>query len=246
MLLLSVGILFTTPGCVFWRLNQFRNQLTDFPAHFEVDEGQDTAVITAYKPLLRPDDMGWLTGLAATQTAGPTGGMIETYHYIKQYPEGHDDEASAYDWLFRLYYNDDDRLETIRIDALFAALLTTDNFTEVLQPMKTGTDAHRQQTTGWWWDDHRVNIPNRTDIQHFFGTPYSVDTSSGQLAYVYIYHLENHDRQWNPTPGDVYLRFEFSPEDEEVVFTEAYKGRIFLKVDLRAERNQVELKRLRR
>lgn len=243
---LGGGILVTMPGCVFWRLNQFRQQLGQFPEYFLVEEGEAATLITAQQPVLRPDDLGWLTGLAADPRVGPVGETIEAYHYIKQYLDADQNEAGAYDLLFELRYNADDRLEGIGVEAPFASLLTMDNFNEVFQPMKHSTDERRQQTTGWSWDDHRVTIPDRTDIKHFFGIPYTVENESDTVAYTYVYLLDEAAPQWNPTPGDVHLRFVFSPEDERVIFTEAYKGRIFLRVDLRPERNQVAIKRLRR
>lgn len=245
MALLCLGVLLTSPGCVYWRLNQFRHQMVDFPSHFTIEEGAE-AVITARKPVLQPDDLGWLTGLSAGQRTDEDQRVEEVYHYIKQYADPDQDEGGAYDLLFRLSYNDDGRLETIRVAAPFATLLTEDNFTEVFRSMKEGTDERWRQSTGWSWDEHRVTIPVRADIVDLFGTPYAVESSTDTLAYEYNYLLADNERRWNPTAGDVHIRFVFEPEEERVVFAESYKGRIFMQVDLRAERNQVELKRLGR
>jgi hypothetical protein len=236
-------LMLTCNGCVYWRLNQFRMQLSDFGEHFRIVEDA-VPVIISLNPVLKPDDLGWLSGLPASETRVEDGRTTEIYHYIKQYENPADDEEGTYDLVFPIRFSSADRLAEVQVPARFSSVLSEKNFDAVFGPMKDGTIEHAEQRTGWWWDQHKVNIPNRTDILFFFGRPTATISAPAGAAYVYRYQLRGHDQQWNPTGAHVFLRFVFEPEEERVIQFEAYKGKLHVTVDLRAERNLAEIKRL--
>ena len=239
---LCAAALLLNTGCVYWRLNQFRHQLSSFPENFQIEEGELPAIV-AVKPILRPDDFGWLSGLAASDTVVRDEQTTELYLYRKQYRDPADDEDGAYDKRVAFLYNEDQRMHTIEAPARFAPLLTEENFDVVFRPMKEGRVDRGRHATGWFWEEHRVNIPVREDILHFFGVPYAVEERAEGLTYTYAYRVEGNEEEWNPTGWDVYVRFVFEPEEEQVIYTEAYKGRLHIQVDLRAKENLVEIRR---
>ena len=242
---LLLAVLLLGNGCVYWRLNQFRHQLSAFPDHFQIEEGELPRIV-ALRPILRPDDLGWLSGLEASEFIQEAGREIEIYRYVKQYMDGAEDEQGAYDMVLSLHFNDRGRVEAFEAPAQFASILTEENFDEVFRPMKDGTIERDRHATGWWWEEHRVNIPLREDIVYFFGQPSYVKDSPYGVTYHYAYFLEGNERRWNPSGWDAYTRFIFDPEDEQVVFSETFKGRLHIIVDLRAERNLVQIERLSR
>ncbi len=244
-LLVGFSVLFFNSGCVYWRLNQFRNHLSAFPDHFRVEES-DLPRIVALRPVLKPDDLGWLSGLAASETIESNGDKVERYHYRKQYMDAADDEAGAYDMLLSLYFNERGRAEVFEAPAQFASILTEENFDHVFGPMKDGMIERDRHATGWWWEQQRLNIPNREDIRFFFGVPSYTEPGETLSSYHYAYVLDGNEQRWNPTEWDAYTRFIFDPETEQVLFSETFKGRLHIVVDLRGERNLVQIERLSR
>lgn len=243
-LLLSTMLLLNS-GCVYWRLNQFRKQLSDFPSHFRIEE-RERPTIVALQPVLRPDDLGWLSGLAASDTVEQDGRVTEIYAYVKQYDDSAHDEKGAYDLEVRLLYNDEERLEAVQVPNQFASIVNEKNFDEVFRPMADGYIERMRHATGWLWEEHRVNIPVRDDIEYFFGVPTTVAEADEGLTYTYAYRLQGSttETEWNPTGWDAYVSFVFEPEAERVIYTESYNGRMQIIVDLHAEKNAVEIKRL--
>ncbi len=239
----GAGILLMNSGCVYWRLNQFRNQLSSFPEYFRIED-RDLPTIVALKPVLQTDDLGWLSGLPATETVSTGRAATETYHFVKYYSDPADDEAGTYDIILLAHFNKDGRLHEYQAPARFGVMLTEENFDEVFRPMKDGTIERLQHATGWAWEEHKVNIPVREAIIDFLGVPYAVEEDEDGLAYTYTYQLRGNDVRWNPKEWDMYVRFVFEPEEERVVHTESYMGRLRVIVDLRAEKNAVEIKRL--
>ena len=239
---LSAVVLLNT-GCVFWRLNQFRSQLSTFSENFRIED-RDVPTIVALNPMLKPDDLGWLSGLAASETKKQEGRTTEYYRYIKTLHPEDVAEPGEYDLLIPLHFNADDRLIEIQAPARFGIILTEQNFNEVFGPMMDGTVERARQSTGWFWEQHRVNIPTRTDIEYFFGHPTRIEESEAGPKYVYGYLLEGNDERWNPTGFDVYAEFLFEPEEERVIYSESYKGRLNITVDLREETKRVEIRRL--
>ncbi len=239
---LSAIVLLNT-GCVFWRLNQFRAQLSSFSENFRIED-RDVPTIVALNPMLKPDDLGWLSGLAASETVQRDGLTTEYYRYIKQMHPDDTAEPGDYDLIIPLHFNADDRLIEIQAQERFGAILTEQNFDEVFGPMMDGTVERARQATGWSWEQHRVNIPTRTDIEYFFGHPTETEAVDGGPKYIYGYLLEGNDERWNPTGFDVYAEFLFDPEDDQVVYSESYKGRLHIIVDLREETKQVQIRRL--
>lgn len=244
-LFVGLFVLVSSSGCVYWRLNQFRNQLSAFPEYFEIQEGNAPQII-ARRPVLRPDDLGWLSGLAASETIEVDDQVVEKYRYRKQYQDPADDESAEYDLLLTLRFNQQGRVEAFEAPPQFASILTEENFDEVFRPMKDGTIKRDRHATGWWWEEHRVNIPLREDIVYFFGVPsYTEPTESGE-SYHYAYFLDGNDERWNPSGWDAYTRFLFDPESDQVVFSETFKGRLHIIVDLREKQNLVQIERLSR
>lgn len=241
--LFCFAVLIANSGCVYWRLHQFRNQLSAFPGYFEIQEG-DVPVIVSLRPVLQPDDLGWLSGLAASETVREDKRVIELYRYRKQYADAAHDEEGAYDLLIQVDFNAQDRMHALHAPARFAPILTEDNFNEVFAPMKDGTIERAKHATGWVWEEHRVNIPTREEIRDFFGTPYTVAEPEEGLTYTFAYLLEGNETRWNPSDWDIWIRFVFEPDEERVVYSETYVGRLHLMVDLRAEKNVVEIQRL--
>lgn len=239
------AFLFLSSGCVYWRLNQFRNQLSAFPDYFRIEEGERPRIV-ALRPTLKPDDLGWLSGLAASEFAQGEGRDTEIYRYVKQYRDPADDEAGAYDMVLFLHFNRNGRVEAFEAPSQFASILTEKNFDEVFGPMKNGAIERDRHATGWWWEGHRVNIPLREEIVYFFGVPSFTEDSPYGLSYHYAYLLEGNELRWNPSGWDSYTRFIFCPEEDQVIFSETFKGRLHVVVDLRAERNSVLIERLSR
>ncbi len=237
------GMVLLSSGCVYWRLNQFRNQLSAFPDYYRIEE-RELPTIVAMKPVLQPDDLGWLSGLPASETVQRDGNTLERYHFVKQYAGPDEDEEGAYDIVLLAHFNEDGRLHEYQAPARFAPLLTEENFEEVFRPMKDGHVERLQQATGWVWEEHKVNIPVREAVRDFLGAPYEVEERGEGLTYTYVYQLQGNDERWNPTGWDMYARFVFEPEEERVVHTESYMGRLQVIVDLRARENLVEIKRL--
>lgn len=242
-LCVCAGLLSMNTGCVYWRLHQFRNQLSAFPDYFRIEE-RELPTIVALEPVLRPDDLGWLSGLPASETTSSGGRTTERYHFVKNHAHPDDDEEGNYDVVLLAHFNEDGRLHEYQTPARFGVFLTEENFDEVFRPMKDGTIERLRHATGWAWKEHKVNIPVRQEIIEFLGIPYSRDVEEEGLVYTYVYQLKGNDVRWNPTGWDMYARFVFEPEEERVVHTESYMGRLRVTVDLRAEENLVEISRL--
>ncbi len=243
LMLLGAGILLSNTGCVYWRLNQFRNQMSAFPDYYRIED-RDLPTIVALEPVLKPDDLGWLSGLPATETLSSGRSTTETYHFVKHYADPADDEGGEYDIILLAHFNEDDRLHEYQAPARFAIVLTEENFEEVFRPMKDGSIERLQHATGWSWEEHKVNIPVREEIIDFFGVPYAREEVEEGVAYTYVFQLKGNDVRWNPVEWDMYARFVFEPEEERVVQSESYMGRLRVTVDLRSEKNLVEIKRL--
>jgi len=237
------GVLLVNSGCVYWRLNQFRNQMSAFPDYYRIDE-RDLPTIVALEPVLKPDDLGWLTGLPASETVVTGRLATETYHFVKYYTDPADDEQGAYDIILLAHFNKDGRLHEFQAPARFAVMLTEENFDEVFRPMKDGTIERLQHATGWAWEEHKVNIPVREEIIDFLGVPYDVEEAEEGMAYTYAYQLKGNEVRWNPKEWDMYVRLLFEPEEERVVHSESYMGRLRVTVDLRSTTNVVKIKRL--
>lgn len=230
-------------GCVYWRLHQFRNQMSAFPDYYRIEE-RDLPTIVALKPILQPDDLGWLTGMPASETINAKGKTTEIYHGVKQYADPAMDEGGAYDLVVPVHFNKDGRLYEFQAPARFAPFLTEENFDEVFRPMKDGTIERLQHATGWLWEEHRVNIPVKYEIIDLFGVPYAEEEGEDGLTFIYAYQVKGNDVRWNDTGWDIYFRFLFEPDEQRVVYSESYMGRLRVLVDLRAEKNFVEIKRL--
>lgn len=239
MLFILTG--FSASGCVYWRLHQFREQLSAFPHNFRIEEG-DAPVIIALNPILKPDDIGWLTGLPASRTDVIDEAVKEIYHYVKQYGNS-GDPTGDFDILIRARFNPDQRLNEIEAPARFAPILTDSNFEEVFGPMRHGRIERRQHATGWSWEEHRVNIPTREEIRTFFGPPTLVEDLGAGEEWIFGYLLNGNEERRNPTPWDLFMRFRFEPEEERVIHAETFIGRIHLIVDLSGKQNHVTLRR---
>ena len=236
-------LMLSTAGCVYWRLNQFRNQMSAFPDYYRIEQ-RDLPTVLALQPVLQPDDLGWLSGLPASSTESHEGRVVEIYHYVKQYRDPAMDENGAFDMIIPAHFNERGRLEAFQFPLRFASILTEENFDEVFRPMRDGHVGRGEHSTGWVWEEHRVNIPVRVDIEFFFGEPYAMVESDEGLVYVYAYRLKGNDTEWNPTGWDAYARFIFEPEEERVIYAKSYMGRLSVTVDLRAPQNVVEIRRL--
>ncbi len=239
-------LLLTMPlfsGCVYWRLNQFRNQLSAFPDFFRIEE-RDYPTLVAVRPILRPDDLGWLSGLAASSTETRDGRVVETYHFVKQYGQTGDDEQGRFDLIVPLFFNEQDRLAEIQSPARFAPILTEENFAEVFGPMGGGIIERSRHATGWTWEEHRVNIPVRAEIEEFFGIPFAARAHEEGTAYTYVFQLRGNHAVWNPSGWDLHLYFIFEPEEERVIYTHTYLGRLAIEVNLRETQNLVDISRL--
>ncbi len=244
--LLAVMLFLPLTGCVYWRLNQFRRQLSAFPDFFHIKEGTQPTVV-ARQPVLRPDDLGWLSGLAASEFQEANGRAREIYQYIKQPPDpGTPGEPAPFDIVIDLVFNAQQRLEEVELPLRFAPVITSENFEEVFRPMKDGRLAHADHATDWFWEEHRVQIPVRGDIEHFLGPPRTSEQVDGAWVYHYGYLLAGNTQRWNPTEWDLAIQFQFGPEEEEekVVYAEVFMGRIQVQVDLRGKQNRVQIKRL--
>ena len=242
-LALCVCLSIPAVGCVYGRLNRFRNQLSAFPDHFRVETGERPTV-RALSPVLRFDDWGWLTGLPASETVKDGENSSEIYRFGKQAGKDPDERPGEFDLILILQFNARGRLELFQAPARFATILTEENFDKVFRPMKDGSVDSARRATGWTWEDHQVNIPSRADILHFFGKPSETENGSDGTVYRYAYRLEGGERQWNPTGWDAYAAFTFDPETDQVINVKAYKGRMRISVDMRGNENVAEIERL--
>jgi len=234
-----VGFLIILPltGCVYWRLNQFRNQLSNFPTHYKV-ETRELPTIIALNPVLMQDDPGWLTGLNPSRASATNA----VYLFRKEAPEG--EEQGLYDLSLQAIY-EDGRMSAFQFPKRFEKVMTAEVFDEAFRGMSDGALERMQQATGWMWEENVIHIPRYSNVVYYLGRPSSVVEQDNVIqSATYQYRLEGTNSLWNPTGWDLSMHFLFEPEALQVIRTETYMGRLRIRVVLEPKRNHVEIKRL--
>ena len=245
LLLLGALLISTQTGCVYWRLHQFRNQLSSFPDNFRIEERIQPTLV-ALNPILIQDDLGWLTGLPACEIVTEDGNAVEWYRGIKQYDTASDEESGAFDMVVPFRFNAAGRLFEIVAPKRFDVILTEENFDIVFATMKDGSIERISHSTDWVWPADLINVPTRTDMEVFFGVPTRQEhDEAGRVVYHYGFLLEGYSgKRWNPTEWDIALRIAFDPETDQIQESLSYIGRLSIEVRLQADRNTVRIKRL--
>ncbi len=241
-ILAMAGMLTLQTGCVYWRLYQFRNQLSSFPEHFRIEDRDQPALI-ALNPILMPDDPGWLMGLEPSRIDEHDAERLHVYHFIKMHAENFDEE-SDYDIVLATRFIDD-RLTVVEIPRRFEEVLTEEIFVEVFGPMRDGTIERRQHGTGWTWEEHKVLIPDKNDMQRYLGQPFHVERGFDNVVMTYLYRLKHSEQEaGNPKKSDLWMRITFGGEEQRVVQFQSYLGRLSVFVDLSGDVNEVKIRRL--
>jgi hypothetical protein len=232
--------LFGLSGCVYWRLNVFRNQLSDFTSHYKV-ESRERPTIVSLEPVLKPDDLGWLMGLTPTRTS-PTNAV---YHFQKMASETAAPESEgAYDLVFRAEFKED-LMVAFQFPTRFSKVMTQEIFSEAFKGMSDGSLERVQHATGWVWEDNVIKIPRYTNIVYYLGQPSEAIEQKGIMREArYHYRLQGTNKVWNPTGWDLYFHFIFEPEDVRLTASETYLGRLRINIMLQPQNNQIEIKRL--
>lgn len=241
-MLVLAALLLTSTGCVYWRLHQFRNQLSSFPDNFRIEHGDPSALI-ALNPILMPDDPGWLMGLDPSHVEEHEDERLQVYHFEKVRTETMDEEGD-FDIVMATRFKES-RLTVFEVPHRFEDMLTEEIFTEVFGSMRDGSIERRQQGTGWTWEEHKVLIPSKNDIFRYLGQPQAVDHGIDNTVMTYIYRLKNSEtKAGNPLNIDLWMRITTGGDEHRVVRFESYVGRLSILVDFTGPKNEVKIRRL--
>jgi hypothetical protein len=238
------SLLLLNSGCVFWRLHVLRNQLSDFPAHFRI-EAQSQPALIALDPVLLPDDLGWLTGLPASDVVGVGADQVTWFRYQKQYVDPADDEGGAFDIVVPVYADAEGRVRQLRAPERFAPIFSERNFDAVFGSLNQGEIERLSFSTEWQWPDDDMNYPERHEVHTFLGVPsLATQTATGWVDEYRFLIAGYRGRRWNPTPWDLFITCSYDPESGEVIESTAYVGRLAIQVDLRQAVNRGRIQRL--
>lgn len=236
---LCLTLLLLTPGCVYWRLYQFRSQMSSFPDYYRI-ETNGPPTIVASKPVLQPDDLGWLTGLEPTEkTQHDDGSTLLHYRFVTQSPTG---GSPDYDVELQVLARDN-RLIWFQFPERFAPVLTEKNFESVFREMERGRLERAQNATDWSWAENEFKVPRREDVLLFWGEPYSEVHAEETFALTYAYRLKGSTNPQNTTGWEMFMRYEFNKESGFVQASDIYLGRLRVRVVLMPGNNSVNIKR---
>jgi hypothetical protein len=213
--------------------------MSSFPDYYRI-ETNALPTIVALKPVLQPDDLGWLTGVEASErTTAKDGATLLRYRFVTQSPAGGNPD---YDIELLIHYRDN-RLVWFQFPERFAPVLTEKNFDEVFREMDRGRLERAQHATDWNWEVNTIKIPKRADMIHFLGEPHSELRTEDSLVLTYAYRLQGSTSPQNPTGWELYMHYEFDLETGLVNFSDVYLGRLRISVSLAPGDNSVKIKR---
>lgn len=237
---LAVLLVLSTTGCVYWRLHQFRNQLTAFTDHFRVQEGDSPALI-AFKPILYPEDVEWLIGLKPTRVVAEGPDRVRhIYHMDKRLARKHRDDPIR-EIVFSIVY-EDNRLKEYHFPKSFETFLTEANFIDIFKPMDKAAIKKGENATQWSWEETDLVIPGREDIKHHLGEPFVTEDLDGGVVMRYAYTLRGSD---HPRAGAEHFWLEFTTDSDEgqVIKAESMMGTLHTVIDLSKLPRELKLRR---
>jgi hypothetical protein len=171
-------------GCVYLRLLQLRKQLTDFDANFTLSYSPG-AILEAAKPVLKPNDLHWLTGLDSVETESRSGKEIRTYRFLKIDPPEGDLPRHREVWMKAGYLNG--RLHTVEFPETFNEILDHEMLRRAFHGAEKGEVDEADKATGWALHKDLV-IPDRAKINRLLGLPSSVIAGPAKDELVYRFH----------------------------------------------------------
>ena len=236
-IILATSLVATT-GCLYLRLQEFKNQLRDFDRFFEVNEQQGLCLVFQ-KPVLLAGDIQQLMEAGPASREQTDDGELWTYIYEKQYANGGQEEQQ-FD-IHATLVMQKDKLREVRFPERFLSLLPKEYLLTFLRTIGQAKVDRKQRRVTSSWEEKRTSSQaasgatiTRQDVVKRLGIPYRVFVGDQTEVLTYEYHLKDCviDPDEKQTKFKSWIRFTFRTPDQRLLKVDIKFGGIKISMDM--------------
>ena len=198
-------VLACTTGCVYWRVSSLRHQVSDFTRHCTLTF-EPGPVVGFNKPVLKPADLVWLTGVEPTRKDETA--WVYAFRLRRPQPEGEPDPRDRIEVMVGLR---EGRVSFVQIPEAFNVMITPD----LLEGAFAGAskaDVNRIALATGWVLPSTLPIPTPGEIRAMFGEPGNISETAMHSVWTYAYDAERFPEGEGNGEPDAFAMFVFNRE----------------------------------
>ena len=181
-------ILLTLSGCIFFRMLEVRDQLTDFETNFDLNDQRGLTLVFK-NPVLLSDDVIWLMKGSPVSVKPEGDGQLWEYVFQKQHTTSQS-EGDAYD-IPILMLMDNDKLIEVTFPKRFLKSLSIPLLKKMLASMGNADISKlKRSASSKYTGADSSEIPTIDNVKETLGEPYTVDNLGENSRFDYLYYLE--------------------------------------------------------
>jgi len=186
--LLLVGVVsLILGGCVYLRLLELKNQLSQFDKNFTIPPAEDL-VVRCLHPVLQAEDLRWLGAVPKTVTVRD-GGEDWEIRWVKEAAPGVKEEF-VYDMVLNARFVDG-RVVEARVPKRHLAYISKELLVNMLRSAGTAhVDRNKHKADALTETPAASSLPTLTTIKAMLGEPTSQQNTSDRIVNVYRYRLD--------------------------------------------------------